>query len=90
MKLLIITLLLALLLTLASALPTKKSSCPVPSPAPSTPAKVCPTGTYEGCVNDTVCVQSWPQSCHCKNKTMQTCAEACGVPIPELAVCPPE
>jgi hypothetical protein len=34
---------------------------------------------YQTCISGKICVQSWPQSCICKNKQSKECGDKCGV-----------
>jgi hypothetical protein len=54
------------------------STMPAPSPKPS--SCVC---------DDIMCIQAWPQSCHCDNGARMRCWEKCGGPEPTMASCPP-
>ncbi|KAG0131898.1 hypothetical protein HOY82DRAFT_559108 [Tuber indicum] len=80
---------LACLLTSAVAAETTLASPPrlVPYPIAGGSARVCTGGTFDACVNDMICTQSFPESCLCKNGARMRCASACGAAKPELQNC---
>ncbi|KAK8188194.1 hypothetical protein HDK77DRAFT_47568 [Phyllosticta capitalensis] len=60
-----------------------------PIAAPSTVAVTAASnGTAATCQCEAViCVQSWPESCHCSNDAKIDCYNKCGGEYPTLATC---
>ncbi|PWW80268.1 hypothetical protein C7212DRAFT_306361 [Tuber magnatum] len=59
----------------------------VPYPIAGGGAAMCTGGTFDACVGDTICAQSFPESCFCQNNAKMRCASACGAAKPELQNC---
>ncbi|KAI5813004.1 hypothetical protein BZA77DRAFT_296455 [Pyronema omphalodes] len=65
-------------LTAVTAHPAPAGEFTLDKPGP------CVGGSYDTCKASYVCVQSWPESCHCHNKVVTRCADNCRVMfIPE-------
>ncbi|RPA91496.1 hypothetical protein L873DRAFT_304950 [Choiromyces venosus 120613-1] len=60
---------------------------PAPYRAASGGAVKCTGGTFDACMGDVICAQSFPESCFCQNNAKTRCASACGVVKPELQKC---
>lgn len=83
MKLLFVCFLIATLALISSALPLDKKG----EPATCKPPAECKGGTYETCTADVVCIQSYPEGCHCQNEAKKKCASACGEMDPKFNDC---
>ncbi|KAI5805178.1 hypothetical protein EDC01DRAFT_360828 [Geopyxis carbonaria] len=57
------------------------------APAPLEVSPSCTGGSYATCVADTMCIQSWPESCECANAAKARCAVDCGGGRPALQDC---
>lgn len=77
------------LLTSTAAAETTLASPPrlVPYPIASGGATMCTGGSFDACVADVICTQSFPGSCLCQNNAKMRCASACGAAKPELQSC---
>ncbi|KZM19669.1 hypothetical protein ST47_g8952 [Ascochyta rabiei] len=87
--------------TPVSTLPTPSLpilGIPTPAlPTPALPTPVLPQGPQlsdtpriPGCVcEEMMCIQSYPDSCHCAYGIAKTCWQKCGGPSPGLNTCPP-
>ena len=70
--------------------PLPSGAAPAPAPAPTPLPVIELTKPPPSCVCEQVlCIQAWPDSCHCENNAKKACFAKCGGKEPIYQICPP-